>query len=180
MNTPASPPPAKRPNYFAVTAALVGAMATVAVWQPQLLTGTIAAVSEFVYLKFDWLIMWLPLLAFGVGLAVALSPCWGKIRLGGADAKPDYPFAAWMNMLFTAGIGVGIVFFGRLKPCGTISIRPSAFRQPICRRTSRWATPWYRPARLGHTRMVALHDCGLGDGVFHLPPPHRMHARRTG
>ncbi|RRD91007.1 BCCT family transporter [Conchiformibius steedae] len=105
----------RRPDYFKWTAALVGAMAFVAVWRPQLLTGAVQTVSEFFYLKFDWLIMWLPLLAFAVGMAVALSPRWGNIRLGGADATPDFSFAAWMNMLFTAGIGVGIVFFGPIE-----------------------------------------------------------------
>ncbi len=108
-------PPVKRPNYFLWTSLLVGLMAVTAVVNPTLLTGTIAAVSKFFYLKFDWLIMWLPLLAFGVGLAVALSPRFGNIRLGGKDAVPEYSFLSWMNMLFTAGIGVGIVFFGPIE-----------------------------------------------------------------
>ncbi|MDO5058750.1 MAG: BCCT family transporter [Neisseria sp.] len=115
MNDLASSQKSSRPPYFQCTVALVGAMAAVAVWRPQLLTGTVQLVSEFFYTKFDWLIMWLPLLAFAVGLAVALNPRWGKIRLGGADAKPDFSFLAWMNMLFTAGIGVGIVFFGPIE-----------------------------------------------------------------
>ena len=108
-------PAKKRPAYFLWTALLVGLMAATAVVNPTLLTGTIADVSKFFYLKFDWLIMWLPLLAFGVGLTVALSPRFGNIRLGGQDAVPEYSFLSWMNMLFTAGIGVGIVFFGPIE-----------------------------------------------------------------
>ena len=108
-------PAKKRPAYFLWTALLVGLMAATAVVNPTLLTGTIADVSKFFYLKFDWLIMWLPLLAFGVGLTVALSPRFGNIRLGGKDAVPEYSFLSWMNMLFTAGIGVGIVFFGPIE-----------------------------------------------------------------
>lgn len=105
----------RRPNYFLWTAALVGLMAVVAVVRPTLLTGAVVAASDFFYRKFDWLIMWLPLLALTVGLGVALSPKFGRIRLGGDDAVPDYSFVSWMNMLFTAGIGVGIVFFGPIE-----------------------------------------------------------------
>lgn len=90
-------------------------MSAVAVFNPTVLTGTITQISSFFYLKFDWLIMWLPLLAFAVGLTVALSPRFGNIRLGGKDAVPEYSFLSWMNMLFTAGIGVGIVFFGPIE-----------------------------------------------------------------
>ena len=105
----------KRPNYFLWTAPLVGALATIAVVKPTLFTNTITDVSKFFYMKFDWLIMWLPLLAFTVCMTVALSPRFGNIRLGGKDAQPEYSFFSWMNMLFTAGIGVGIVFFGPIE-----------------------------------------------------------------
>lgn len=64
----------KRPNYFLWTAPLVSALATIAVVKPTLFTNTITDVSKFFYMKFDWLIMWLPLLAFTVCMTVALSP----------------------------------------------------------------------------------------------------------
>ena len=72
----------KRPNYFLWTAPLVGALATIAVVKPTLFTNTITDVSKFFYMKFDWLIMWLPLLAFTVCMVVALSPRFGNIRKG--------------------------------------------------------------------------------------------------
>ena len=109
-----SAPPPKRPNYFLWMALLVGALSVLAVVSPTLLTGTIVAASSFFYQKFDWLIMWLPLLAMAVGGFVAFSR-YGNIRLGGAAAQPEYSFLSWMNMLFTAGIGVGIVFFGPIE-----------------------------------------------------------------
>ena len=48
-------------------------------------------------------------------LALAASPL-GKIRLGGADAKPDYSYPGWFAMLFAAGMGIGLMFFGVLEP----------------------------------------------------------------
>ncbi|MDO4682298.1 MAG: BCCT family transporter [Lautropia sp.] len=106
---------ARRPAYFQWMALFVGLMAATAVFDPTWLTGTIATISSFFYLKFDWLIMWLPLLTLAVGLVVALTPRFAHIRLGGPQAIPEYSFLSWMNMLFTAGIGVGIVFFGPIE-----------------------------------------------------------------
>jgi len=63
-----------RPKYFLWTAPIAGALATIAVVKPALFTNTITDVSKFFYMKFDWLIMWLPLLAFTVCMVVALSP----------------------------------------------------------------------------------------------------------
>ncbi len=40
----------------------------------------------------------------------------GKVRLGGADATPDYSYTGWFAMLFAAGMGIGLMFFGVLEP----------------------------------------------------------------
>ncbi|MEP0153545.1 MAG: BCCT family transporter [Pseudophaeobacter sp.] len=48
-------------------------------------------------------------------LALIVSP-YGAVRLGGADATPDYGYAGWFAMLFAAGMGIGLMFFGVLEP----------------------------------------------------------------
>lgn len=48
-------------------------------------------------------------------LAVAYSKL-GRIRLGGDNAKPRYGYPAWLAMLFAAGVGIGLMFFGVLEP----------------------------------------------------------------
>jgi len=48
-------------------------------------------------------------------LALIVLP-FGKVRLGGADAKPDYGYLGWFAMLFAAGMGIGLMFFGVLEP----------------------------------------------------------------
>ncbi len=48
-------------------------------------------------------------------LALIVSP-YGSVRLGGADATPDYGYAGWFAMLFAAGMGIGLMFFGVLEP----------------------------------------------------------------
>lgn len=44
-----------------------------------------------------------------------LSP-YGRIRLGGRDAEPDFSFFAWLAMLFSAGMGIGLVFWSVAEP----------------------------------------------------------------
>jgi betaine/carnitine transporter, BCCT family len=62
---------------------------------------------------------WLFLLAGNVFvvlcLVLAVSPL-GKIRLGGSDATPDYGYPGWFAMLFAAGMGIGLMFFGVSEP----------------------------------------------------------------
>ncbi len=63
----------------------------------------------------DWLFMISTNLVFLFCLVVAFSPL-GKIRLGGADAKPEYSYLTWLAMIFAAGVGIGLLFFGVSEP----------------------------------------------------------------
>lgn len=40
----------------------------------------------------------------------------GRVRIGGPDAKPEFSYPGWLAMLFSAGIGIGLMFFGVLEP----------------------------------------------------------------
>ncbi len=48
-------------------------------------------------------------------LALIVSPL-GKVRLGGLDARPDYSYLGWFSMLFAAGMGIGLMFYGVSEP----------------------------------------------------------------
>lgn len=48
-------------------------------------------------------------------IGLALSPL-GKVRLGGTEATPDYSYLGWFSMLFAAGMGIGLMFFGVSEP----------------------------------------------------------------
>lgn len=39
-----------------------------------------------------------------------------KVRIGGADATPDYSYSGWFAMLFAAGMGIGLMFYGVSEP----------------------------------------------------------------
>ena len=67
--------------------------------------------------NFDWLYAITPVLILTLCVFLALSP-FGKIRLGGADAKADYSVGSWIAMLFAAGVGIGFMFYGSAEPLG--------------------------------------------------------------
>ena len=64
---------------------------------------------------FDSLFMWSANIFVIFCLALIVSP-FGKIRLGGDDAKADYSRLSWIAMLFAAGMGIGLMFWGVAEP----------------------------------------------------------------
>ncbi|NNG03981.1 MAG: BCCT family transporter [Inquilinus sp.] len=69
---------------------------------------------------FDWVFMIAGNIFVLFCLFLIVSPM-GKIRLGGVDAKPDYSYTGWFAMLFAAGMGIGLMFFGVSEPISHFS-----------------------------------------------------------
>ncbi|WP_353981727.1 BCCT family transporter [Salinicola endophyticus] len=62
---------------------------------------------------------WLFLLAANVFVLVSVGLIFtplGKVRIGGMHAKPDFSYAGWFAMLFAAGMGIGLMFYGVSEP----------------------------------------------------------------
>ncbi|MYL28108.1 MULTISPECIES: BCCT family transporter [Halomonadaceae] len=71
---------------------------------------------------FDYLttnLSWVFLLATNIFLVVCIvlifTPL-AKVRLGGAKATPDFSYMGWFSMLFAAGMGIGLMFYGVSEP----------------------------------------------------------------
>ncbi|MEL6574742.1 MAG: BCCT family transporter [Pseudomonadota bacterium] len=64
---------------------------------------------------FDWFLVLSVNVMTLFCLALIVLPV-GSVRIGGKDAKPDYSYAGWIAMMFAAGIGIGLLFFGVLEP----------------------------------------------------------------
>ena len=63
----------------------------------------------------DWYFMIVVNIFILFSLALVVLP-YGAVRLGGPDARPEYSYLSWFAMLFTAGIGIGLLFFSVLEP----------------------------------------------------------------
>ncbi|MEZ9935225.1 BCCT family transporter [Vibrio breoganii] len=65
--------------------------------------------------SFDALFIWAGNIFVVFCLALIVSP-YGKIRLGGKDAVPEYSALSWIAMLFAAGMGIGLMFWSVAEP----------------------------------------------------------------
>lgn len=73
------------------------------------------AVYSFITTDFSWLYL-LAMLSFVIFcIAIACSK-YGNIKLGPDDSKPEHSTKSWFAMLFGAGMGVGLVFWGISEP----------------------------------------------------------------
>ncbi|MDZ7817447.1 MAG: BCCT family transporter [Aliarcobacter sp.] len=82
---------------------------------PQVANELFSSIKNFVAEKFGWLYM----LSVGIFtlfvLFLAISP-FGKFKLGPDQSKPAYSNLSWFAMLFSAGMGIGLMFWGVAEP----------------------------------------------------------------
>lgn len=69
----------------------------------------------FITDKFGWLFIILVNLALALCVYLAMSR-YGDIRLGAQTETPQYSLFSWIGMLFSAGIGIGLVYWGTAEP----------------------------------------------------------------
>ena len=55
-----------------------------------------------------------------VCLGLVVSPL-GRVRIGGTEATPDFSYLGWFSMLFAAGMGIGLMFYGVSEPLSHFS-----------------------------------------------------------
>ena len=100
---------------FLVTAGLTLFFCFFAIAAPGLAGEWMNSAKATVLESFDWFFVLCVNFIFLFCVAIGLSPL-GKIRLGGRDAKPEFSVLSWIAMLFSAGIGIGMVFYGAAEP----------------------------------------------------------------
>lgn len=100
---------------FSISAIIVAIIALTGALIPEAFGNTANYLFNFSKEKFGWfyLLSVVIIIVFLIWLAASK---YGSIRLGGDHEKPDYPFFTWLGMLFSAGIGVGLVFWGVAEP----------------------------------------------------------------
>ena len=82
---------------------------------PETAGAIFAAVVSFSIRTLDWYFTSVVDVFLIFCVALIFSP-YGAVRIGGKGATPDYSYISWFSMLFAAGIGIGLLFFGVLEP----------------------------------------------------------------
>lgn len=74
------------------------------------ITGAYDALTQ----RFGWLYLW-----YGFGALVFLlwlaASRYGRVRLGGDDARPEFRTPSWLAMMFCAGIGAGLLYWAVIE-----------------------------------------------------------------
>ncbi len=100
---------------FIVSAMLVITLVIGTLLLPQQAAEVFSNLRAWTSQTFDWLYFAVANFLILFCLSLAISPL-GRIRLGGSNAVPQYGYAAWLAMLFAAGVGIGLMFFGVHEP----------------------------------------------------------------
>ncbi|PHR88911.1 MAG: BCCT transporter [Moritella sp.] len=76
---------------------------------------TLNSVRNSIMADFDVFFMWSTNFFVFFTMVLIVSPL-GKIRIGGKEAKAEHSTMSWMAMLFAAGMGIGLLFWGVAEP----------------------------------------------------------------
>ena len=105
-----------RARFLFIAGALVAAaVAAIGVAFPGALSTSADAVTSSIFEGLDWFFMLsvsaMAMLAIGLALGKT-----GKIVLGKPGERPEFSLASWLSMLFAAGMGAGLLFWGVAEP----------------------------------------------------------------
>ncbi|MBL3596639.1 BCCT family transporter [Rhodovulum sulfidophilum] len=110
----------------------------------------------FLTSTFDWFFLSAANVFVLFCLALIVLPV-GRVRLGGVDATPDYSYSGWFAMLFAAGMGIGLMFFGVLEP-----VYHMAISQPLGT-----PSPFAADGSLIPENVDAAREMGLAATIYH-------------
>ncbi|MAZ31546.1 MAG: BCCT transporter [Thalassospira sp.] len=105
---------------FAVSALTVIAFVAYTLLMPDQANSVFSLLFSEVTQGFDWFFIGAADIFVILCLVVVVSP-YGKVRLGGRDATPDFSYLSWFSMLFAAGMGIGLMFYGVSEPLSHFS-----------------------------------------------------------
>ena len=84
---------------------------------------TFSQMQAFMAAKIGWLFI-LSVNVFLLFCLVLAFSGFGKIRVGGKEARPEFSTTAWFAMLFSAGMGIGLMFWSVAEPISHFQTPP--------------------------------------------------------
>ncbi|ARE86544.1 glycine betaine uptake BCCT transporter [Clostridium formicaceticum] len=105
----------KNNKVFHISLVVVFAIVFWGIFSPENFENTANGFYEFVVGNFSWMYL-LSMLSFVAFAGFLAFSKYGKIKLGSDDSVPEYSNTSWFAMLFGAGMGIGLVFWGVAEP----------------------------------------------------------------
>ena len=110
-----TPKLAINPPVFFTAGGLLVAFVAFGVLATEQASSVLPALLDLVSTKFGWLYV-VSIALFVVFALYLLTSRYANIRLGDDDERPEFPLVTWFAMLFSAGMGIGLVFYGVAEP----------------------------------------------------------------
>ncbi|WP_439520913.1 BCCT family transporter [Hydrogenophaga sp.] len=98
-----------------VSAGLIVAIVIWGVLAPASLASVFDTALAATTRDFGWFYLWVVLGLVVFALVLAFSR-YGDLKLGSEDDEPEFSLGSWFSMLFAAGMGIGLVFWGVAEP----------------------------------------------------------------
>ncbi|WP_237055086.1 BCCT family transporter [Microbulbifer sediminum] len=102
------------PVFYTATAVLL-LLVAYAVFFPEGATALFKDVQAWIVTNMSWYYVLVVAVILVSVIVIGLSKL-GEIKLGPEHIEPDYGFGSWFAMLFSAGMGIGLLFFGVAEP----------------------------------------------------------------
>lgn len=123
---------------FYISASVIALLVLFGSVRPTLFAEIAGNIFNFTTQSFGWFYL-LAVFFFVLFLVFLAFSKYGKIRLGADSDRPQYPFFTWIGMLFSAGFGVGLVFWGVAEPMSHFFTPPYADTQGLTVESARLA-----------------------------------------
>ncbi|WP_203332279.1 glycine betaine uptake BCCT transporter [Planococcus beigongshangi] len=135
----------KATKVFYITFALVILTVLIGVAAPELFERTTGNIRNFINTAFGWYYLVIMAVLLILVFVIIVSP-YGKIRLGKDRDRPEFSMITWLAMLFSAGMGIGLVFYGASEPLSHFAVQPAtaeagtdeAFKESLQRTYYHW------------------------------------------
>jgi choline/carnitine/betaine transport len=79
--------------------------------------------------NFGWAFVLVAFCSLVLCIFLVVHP-WGRIRLGPDDARPEFRTFSWVSMMFAAGLGAGLLFYGTAEPISHWAAPPHGLAEP--------------------------------------------------
>lgn len=103
------------PPVFFISAGLILLFVMLSAVFPERAGSTFDAVQTKIVHDFGWFYI-LAVALFLIFVIFLMLSRYGDVKLGPDDSEPEYSYLSWFAMLFSAGMGIGLLFFGVAEP----------------------------------------------------------------
>lgn len=103
------------PPVFFGSSIFIGLFIALTLIAPEFFDALTTQIKDWITNSAGWFYI-LTVAGFLIFMIVVALSSFGKLKLGPDHSQPDYSYSSWYAMLFTTGMGIGLMFFGVAEP----------------------------------------------------------------